>query len=929
MNYKDTLNLKPSPLPQKARLPELEPRMIEMWAEMEIYEKIVEAHENDPVYILHDGPPYANGNIHLGTAMNKIIKDLVVKSRAMAGHKAYYIPGWDCHGLPIEHKVTTELGDKARAMKKNEIQEKCRAYARKWIEVQREEFERLGVFGDWKNPYLTMNYDYEATIMEIFAELVERGCVYRGEKPIHWCASCRTALAEAEVEYYEHSSPSVMVKFKLDGKPPGELDFVGDRDLYPVIWTTTPWTLPANNAIAMHPDYDYVVVDAGGDALIVAEGLLDPFLSDTGKVGAPVLGRFRASSLEGMEAVHPLNGKKSRIILGDFVTLEAGTGLVHIAPGHGQEDYEVGLKYGLPVYAPVDENGRFTDDVADFAGMHVFEADPVIVQSLREKGALLDAREMAHSYPHCWRCKNPVIFRATSQWFVSMDKTGLRESALKAIEGVEFIPPWGRRQISGMVGDRADWCISRQRAWGVPIPAFYCECGQVVLQPDIIREAAKIVAKEGIEGYFKKDAEEILPEGAECPNCGKSELKKEEDILDVWFDSGVSWAAVCEKRPELTYPADLYLEGKDQHRGWFQSSLLTSVAARGEAPYRAVMTCGFVVDDVGRPYSKSSGNYVPLEELVKRHGAEIIRLWVASSDYREDVRMSRETMKRLSEAYRKIRNTARFMVGNLYDFDPRENKPDESSMHELDRWITARYRRLTARVTEAYERFEFHRVYHALLDFCTVDLSAVYLDVIKDRLYVSAPGDPGRRAAQAAMWEILLGLVKLMAPMITFTAEEIWQLVRSEDMPESVHMAGFPREMPLDSDAELLERWEKLMDVRYAVSKALEEARREKIIGSTQEAKVTLAGEGPLLKAAADHADLVREIAIVSQLDFSSGGGEGFIRPEDADGLLVKVEHASGKKCLRCWNWGEDVGAHGEHEEVCDRCADVLSRLGL
>ncbi len=929
MNYKDTLNLKPSPLPQKAKLPELEPRMVKMWADMDVYNKIIEARKDDPVYILHDGPPYANGNIHLGTAMNKIIKDLVVKSRAMAGHKAHYIPGWDCHGLPIEHKVTTELGDAARSMKKNEIQKKCRAYAEKWIDVQREEFERLGVFGDWKNPYLTMRYKYEATIMEIFAELVESGCVYRGEKPIHWCSSCLTALAEAEVEYYEHTSPSIMVKFKLNGKPPKELDFVGDRDLYPVIWTTTPWTLPANNAIAMHPDYDYVVVDVDGEALIVAEGLLNLFLNDIDRVGAPVLGKFKASSLEGAEAVHPLHGGKSRIILGDFVTLDAGTGLVHIAPGHGQEDYEVGLEYGLPVYAPVDEEGRFTRDVAEFAGMHVFEADPAIVDFLKEKGALLDTREMAHSYPHCWRCKNPVIFRATSQWFISMDKTGLRQSALKAVEGVEFIPHWGQRQISGMVGDRADWCISRQRAWGVPIPAFYCECGEALLRADVIREAAKIVAGEGIEGYFKRGADELLPEGTKCPHCGNSELKKEEDILDVWFDSGVSWAAVCEKRPELTYPVDLYLEGKDQHRGWFQSSLLTSVAARDKAPYRAVMTCGFVVDDTGRPYSKSSGNYVPLNELIDRHGAEIIRLWVASSDYREDVRMGKETMKRLSEAYRKIRNTARFLVGNLYDFDSEKHKLDESAMHELDRWIMARYRRLVERVADAYERFEFHRVYHSLLDFCTVDLSAVYLDVIKDRLYVSAPEDRGRRAVQAVMCEILQGLVKLMAPVITFTAEEIWQLIRTGDMPESVHMTTFPREKPPDSDAELLERWEKLLQVRYAISKALEEARREKIIGSNQEAKVTLAGEGPLLKAATDYSELVREIAIVSQVDFSAGGGEGFIRPEDADGLLVRVEHASGKKCLRCWNWGEDVGSHGEHEEVCERCANVLSRLSM
>ena len=925
MEYKNTLNLKPSPLSQKARLPELEPKMLDAWERADIYSKIIETHAGDPLYILHDGPPYANGSIHLGTAMNKIIKDMVVKSKSMAGHLAPYVPGWDCHGLPIEHKVTTELGDKARELSKSEIQKRCRAYASKWIDIQRKEFKRLGVFGDWENPYLTMKYEYEAVIMDTFAELVGRGSVYRGAKPIHWCTHCFTALAEAEVEYADHASPSITVKFKLEGKHPPELAFIGNRDLYLVIWTTTPWTLPANNAIAMHPDFDYVAVEVDGDALVVAEGLLNYFLNDIGKTGATVLGKFKAKALEGRKAIHPLHGRHSLVILGDFVTLEAGSGLVHIAPGHGQEDFEVGQKYGLPVYAPVDESGRFTDDVEEFAGMEVFAANKAIIESLRRRKALLDSREISHSYPHCWRCKNPVIFRSTPQWFVTMDSTGLRKNALEAIETVQFIPPWGQKQISDMVRDRTDWCISRQRAWGVPIAAFYCECGEVLLSADVTRHVARIVEKEGVEAWFSHSESELLPPGTECPKCGGTNLKKEMDILDVWFDSGVSWAAVCEKHPQLTYPVNLYLEGKDQHRGWFQSSLLTSVGARNRAPYKAVMTCGFVVDENDRPYSKSSGNYVPLEDMITQYGAEIIRLWVASSDYKEDVRMSDETMKRLSDAYRKIRNTARFMVGNLYDFDPDKNSVKDDELTYLDKWIMARYRRLAELLRSAYSDFEFHRVYHFLLDFCTVDLSAIYLDILKDRLYCDGAQSKGRRAAQTVMWNILIGLLKFMAPVITFTADEIWLLIRRKGMADSVHLTYFPDDKPRAEDTELLEKWDRLLRLRAAISKALEEARKKKTIGSSQEARVLLTGDGALLKLASEDLNLIREMTISSIVEITDKTDDGFIKPEDADGLLVKIEHATGKKCQRCWNWWKDVGPHGAHEEICDRCARVLT----
>lgn len=928
MDYKDTLNLKQSPLPQKAKLPELEPKLLEKWDKMKIYEKIIQAHAGDPVYILHDGPPYANGSIHLGTAMNKIIKDMVVKSKAMSGHLAHYVPGWDCHGLPIEHKVMTELGAAAKDMPKSEIQKRCREYASKWIDTQRGEFKRLGVLGDWGNPYLTMRKEYEATIMDVFAKLVERGIVYRGQKPIHWCTSCRTALAEAEVEYGDHKSPSITVKFLLNGDPPPELSFVGNRKVYLVIWTTTPWTLPANNAIAMHPDFDYVAVEVDGGALIVAEGLLNLFLTDIGKVGAPILGKFKAKALEGRKAIHPLHGRESLVIFGDFVTLDAGVGLVHIAPGHGQDDFEAGQKYGLPVYSPVDDIGNFKADVAEFAGMNVFAANPAIIESLREKGALLDKRDLSHSYPHCWRCKKPVIFRSTPQWFVSMDNTGLRTTALKAIEGVKFIPPWGQIQITSMVRDRIDWCISRQRAWGVPIAAFYCECGSVTLDADVIRHVARIVEKEGIEGWFNNDESKLLPPGTKCAECGASKLKKEQDILDVWFDSGVSWAAVCEKRPELDYPVDLYLEGKDQHRGWFQSSLLTSVGARDKAPYRSVMTCGFVVDESNRPYSKSSGNYLPLEEMIKQYGAELIRLWVASSDFHEDVRMSGETMKRLSDAYRKIRNTARFMVGNLYDFDPANNSVSEKDFSELDMWIMARYRRLIAKIREAYAGFEFHRVFHGLLDFCTVDLSALYLDIVKDRLYIFAPDDKPRRATQTVMWEILIGVVKLMAPIITFTSDEIWDLVRRDGMADSVHVSTFPTDAPLKDDETLLERWENILAAKSAISKALEESRVNKLIGSSLEAKVLVSGDGALFDIVKNNLDLFCEICIVSRIEIGDGEGPGYVKIEEAEGLSVKVEKAAGKKCQRCWNYTTNVGAHGKHEEICDRCAAALEKIG-
>ena len=742
MDYKQTLNLPKTAFPMKGNLVKKEPEILERWEKEKLYETIREVSKDRPQYMLHDGPPYANGNIHMGTAFNKVLKDIILKSKQMAGFDVPYVPGWDCHGLPIEHKVDGELGEKKREMTQAEIRGHCRRYAEKYVDIQRAEFKRLGVLGEWDRPYLTMNYPYEATIVREFGKFALNGSLVRSKKPIYWCTSCKTALAEAEVEYDEHTSPSIFVKFPMIS----DLDpvFKG-KQVSVVIWTTTPWTLPANLAIALHPDFSYVAVEtAENEVMILAEGLLNECMETFGIASYKILKTFHASKLENLEARHPIYDRPSVIVLAPYVTLESGTGCVHTAPGHGREDYETGLKYGLEVYSPVDDAGRFTLDVEHFSGMEVFEANRAVIDKLTSLGALVKEQKITHEYPHCWRCKKPVIFRSTEQWFISMDKTGLRDAALNAINEVSWIPSWGRDRIYSMIANRPDWCISRQRSWGVPITVFFCrKCGEVVINQEIIDHVAEMVEASGADIWFTASEEELLPENTTCPACGEKGFEKETDILDVWFDSGVSYAAVMENRPYLNSPADLYLEGSDQHRGWFHSSLLCSVGTRNQAPYRNVLTHGFVVDGKGKAMHKSAGNVIPPESLIKSYGAEILRLWVAGEDYRDNIRLSKEILQRLTDAYRRIRNTCRYLLGNLEDYDPETDAVPYEQMDELDQWALHQLQGLSDRIKNAYEGFEFHLVYHHLHNFCVLDLSSFYLDIIKDRLYAS-PKPPRR-----------------------------------------------------------------------------------------------------------------------------------------------------------------------------------------
>ena len=827
MDYKETLNLPKTSFPMKAGLPKREPDMLKQWESQNIYHKILEAGRGREKYILHDGPPYANGHIHLGTALNKILKDMIVKSRFMAGFDSDYVPGWDCHGLPIEHQVDKELGEKKLGMTSVEIRQHCRRYAEKFIDVQREEFKRLGVFGEWEDPYLTMNYRYQATIVRELGQFFANGSVYRGKKPVYWCASCVTALAEAEVEYADSSAPSIYVKFPAIDDFSTRVPELKGKRVSVIIWTTTPWTIPANLAIAFHPDESYAAVEAGDEVFILAERLVAINMESFGIANYRIIATFKGSVLEGLKCKHPIYDRESVIILAPFVTLDTGTGCVHCAPGHGQEDYEVGLKYNIEVYAPVDDHGVFTEEVDFFAGKFVFDANEDVIRKLKEVGALMASETMEHSYPHCWRCKKPVIFRATHQWFISMELTGLRDNALKAIDTVTWIPRWGRDRIYGMIEHRPDWCISRQRSWGVPITALRCgDCDEIIAPPELFAKAARLFEEKGADVWFEAAVADLAPPGLTCPKCKSSSIVKETDILDVWFDSGVSWAAVCEQRNGLEYPCQLYLEGSDQHRGWFHSALLTSVGTRGRAPYGSVLTHGFVVDGQGKKMSKSLGNVIQPQEIINKYGADILRLWVSAEDYRDDIRISPEILERLSEAYRRIRNTFRFLLGNLADFNPREHLMEPSQMRQLDRFALERLNRIIQRVRTAYNDFEFHTVFHTLYNYCTVDLSSLYLDILKDRLYVEKADGAMRRSAQTALYHILSALVRLMAPILSFTSEEVWSLFGKESGGESsVHLASFPEpirgaEM---ADAER-SRWETMVALRQEVSKALEES---------------------------------------------------------------------------------------------------------
>ena len=943
MDYKSTVNLPKTDFPMKANLPLREPEILRQWEEQAVFQRLVAQNvgRNGPRFVLHDGPPYANGDIHIGHALNKILKDIVVKYHAMRGDVADYIPGWDCHGLPIELKVDKELGSKKRDMDKAQIIEACRKYAQKQIDKQRESFKRLGVFGRWGTPYATFSRGYEAEIVRTFARAAEKGFLFRGKKPVYWCTTDRTALAEAEVEYEDHSSPSIYVGFDMVSPLPSPA--LAGKKARLVIWTTTPWTLPANLAVSAHPRFTYVAYDLRGTVVVVAKELLGQFLSAVapgevangphphspaaheaatggGGSGAArhvderhILATFEGKELEGLKYRHPFMGKDLPIILGEHVTMDAGTGLVHTAPGHGQEDYEVGLKYGLEVLNPVDAVGRFTAEAGKYAGKEIFATNVEIVNDLYSSGHLLSDPKatLKHSYPHCWRCHRPVILRATDQWFLSLEHAGLRQAALQEIEKVQWIPRWGRDRIHNMIAHRPDWCLSRQRTWGVPIPVFYCQgCEGPLLSQKVMAEVARAFEEEGIEAWYRRPPAQFT-QGVTCPRCGKAEFRREQDILDVWWDSGVSWAAVVEKEG-LGVPVDLYLEGSDQHRGWFHSALLTCTALEGRAPYKAVLTHGFLLDGQGKAMSKSAGNGIDPQDVIKKYGADILRLWVSASDYRDDITLSEQILSGVAEGYRKIRNTIRFLLGALDGFDPQTQSVPVEELLPIDRWALSRLSAWGQKVTQAYDDYEFHVAYHATIQFCAVELSAQYFDIIKDRLYTWKRDGTARRSALTVLRAAAEDLIRLLGPVLSFTASEAWNHLPGRSV-ESVFLAGMPRREPPSDAAGLEARYGKLFELRATVQGKLEEARRAKLIGSGLEAAVTVRAEGDLLKLLHETRDELPTLFIVSLVELLEGP------------LSVEVTRAPGQKCERCWIYREDVGVDPQHPTVCAKCADALA----
>ncbi len=938
MDYRATLNLPKTSFKMKANLSQNEPILLKSWEEANLYGRIQERSEGRPLFVLHDGPPYANGNIHLGTAFNKILKDIILRSRRMAGFNAPYIPGWDCHGLPIEHNVDKELGDKKRNIPTLSKRKACRTYAEKWIKIQKQEFKRLGVIGDWEQPYLTMTYDYEATIAREFNRFLLSGAVVRSKKPVYWCSTCETALAEAEVEYHDHTSPSIYVKFPVNSDL-RDVDplLVGDN-LYVVIWTTTPWTLPANLAVAFHPEFEYALVEANGDKLIIAKELVPGVMEEFGVTGYKILTTFTAEKLEKRTCRHPFMERDSLLVLADYVTLEAGTGCVHTAPGHGTDDYLTGLRYGLDILSPVDDEGIYTADAGVYNGKKIPGVNDDICADLAASGVLLHQDRISHSYPHCWRCKQPVIYRATPQWFISMEENNLRAKSLENIKEVTWTPAWGMQRIYAMIEHRPDWCLSRQRAWGVPITVVSCkDCGEIVKNDELIENIDVCFNREGADSWFSHEVEDFLPAGLSCDSCGSTEFRKENDILDVWFDSGVSYAAVCERRQELRSPADLYLEGSDQHRGWFHSALLTSVGTRGTAPYKGVLTHGYVVDGQGKKMSKSVGNVVAPQEVIEKYGAEILRLWVASEDYRDDVKVSDEILGQVSDSYRKIRNTIRYLLGNLSDFDPGLDTVPYEQLEALDRWALAKFEEVKTKVVEAYERYEFHSIYHRLNNFCGLTMSAFYLDILKDRLYVSGTDSKLRRSAQTALYEIAEGLLQLMSPILCFTASEAWDALKGResgsDLAGSIFFTDFPAANSANHlDPAVDEKWSQLVRLRSEITRALEKARADKIIGHPLEAELLISAEGEISDFVAAHEKTLKEISIVSELKIVDRDQFGALAPlesEEIKGFSIGVRAASGDKCERCWTRSQTVGQTADHPTICSRCLDVIDSLNL
>jgi isoleucyl-tRNA synthetase len=931
--YKETLNLPATRFDMKANLTVREPQIQSRWREQDLYGQVRRLRAGRPRKVLHDGPPYANGEIHMGTLLNKALKDIVVRSLTMAGFDSPYVPGWDCHGLPIEHKVVKDLGPKAASMSHAEIRSLCHTEAMKWVDLQRSQFRRLGVLGDWDRPYLTLDPRYEAGILDVLADLVERGYVNRQLKPIHWCLTDRTALAEAELEYHEETTPSIYVNFPMvSGVPESWRE--GDAEGGPwhaMIWTTTPWTLPANVAIAVHPELTYAGVrytePATGRPVstIMAADLVARVMALRQVTEFAEVGRCRGRELEHSEYRHPFVDRVSPIVLANYVSVEDGTGLVHTAPGHGAEDYQTGRAYQLSILSPVDESGRFTAEAPDWlTGQQVFAANKVIVARLKESGHLYHEQPLVHSYPHCWRCKKPVIFRATEQWFIGVDHDDLRGRTLKAIQGVRWLPDWGQTRIEAMVSLRPDWCISRQRSWGVPIPALGCtSCHAQWLTAESVRHFRDLFRAEGADAWFTRPVEELLPSGAACPHCGGTSFRKEGDILDVWFESGSSHRAVLSKDYDLSYPAFMYLEGSDQHRGWFQSSILTAIGTNGTAPFETVLTHGFVVDEKGRKISKSLGNYIPADQMTNTYGADVLRLYVASMDYADDIAVSERGIKEMSDAYRKIRNTFRYLLGNLEDyrgFDP--SGFDASVLHEIDRWALGQLNRVVRDVRTAYERFEFYRVYQRIYQFCSVELSSFYLDVLKDRLYAEAPAGPDRRAAQFVLARLHDHLTRLLAPIIPHTAEESWDYrPAGPEGRSSVHLADFPEADPAWDDEARDARWKTLIEIREEVLLSLEGLRKAKTIGSAQEARVTISSAPVDLMFLEAHRELLTTICLVSRIEVDSQESMGVFR------FIVVADRSEYSKCERCWNHRPDVGRSAQHPTLCERCVRVISEL--
>ena len=958
LDLKKTVNLPKTNFGQKANLPQTEPARLKKWADMNLYQMIREARADAEKFILHDGPPYANADIHLGTALNKILKDFIVKSRTMLGYDAPYVPGYDCHGLPIELHVERKLGEKKKDMPALSIRRACREFAANALKRQTKDFQRLGILGEWENPYITMSDHYEAETARLFARFVERGFVYKGARPVYWCIHDQTALAEAEVEYHQHTSPSVYVKFPLKSDPALIDPALAGKKVFALIWTTTPWTLPANLGIAVHPDFDYVAVESGGEVYIVAAELLEVVAKQCNLVDPKVLARFSGSKLDRLEARHPWIDRPSLFMAGEHVTLggeadaeteldvseareksatsKAGTGLVHTAPGHGHDDFVIGKKYGLDIYCPVDNAGRFGGDVEHFAGMTVFEANPKIVEFMSERGVLLFTEQYDHRYPHCWRCKNPVIFRATPQWFISMDEGGnptvregagsLRQMALNEVDNrVQWIPAWGRDRMRNMLKGRPDWCVSRQRVWGVPIPGFYCgKCQHVVADANVIRHVADIFEKESADAWYKREASELLPANFKCEKCGATDFTKETDILDVWFDSGSSSIATLEARDHLRWPADVYIEGGDQFRGWFNSSLMVGLAVHDRAPYNTVLCHGWTLDAQGKAMHKSLGNAVSPDEVIPKLGAEILRLWCVSSDYMEDMRCSDEILQRVSDGYRKVRNTARFALGNLAGFDPTTDTVAEHELLEIDRWALAELDSAIVDVREAYEAYDFHVVYQRLHQFCTVTLSARYFDIIKDRLYTFAPKNQARRSAQTVLYRIADALARMLATILAFTADEIWEnLPADEREPRaaSVHLALIPTAGAADN-SEWLTSWAHLFGYRDVVLGKLEEARIAKVIGSSLEARVEISAGSDAYDKLKRQADDLRYIFIVSEVTLLEPNAQ--LNPDEIE---VTVARAHGEKCERCWNYSSRVGESSKFPTVCERCVEALAEI--